>query len=832
MLAHFTRMAFKALFRFKLHTAISLLSLVIGFTCFVSAIILSNYSQSFDRGFPNADRIFNVMIRARGDSPLPDRFPIVNEPTAKYMRSYFPDIPNIVKASAGFPASVTVGDQNIALDTKYVEDRFFDIFPLETVYGIGQGEDLPPNSVMLTENGARKLFGRTDVVGERLLVENRYDVVVAGVAKTLDFPSHLESSINFFRTELYMPMALQDQFRREARIEAGVDPDADQWGNQSNFVYVEIPEDMPFDLDDFNSQLDEFVAAVMPEERVEIQSFDLLPVNELIATQMAFITGGFNLTDILIVAGALVLLIGCLNYSNLVIAQLSLRSQEIGVQKILGSKRSLLLLQYCYESLIFMVIALTITLAILGFAIVRLDAAGIVGVSLGMLLDPALWLAIVAVLVVIVAIAGGYPAIRTAWVPLVTLMRPKGSNGYSGRMRALMVGVQFFISGTLMILAVVMFMQNGAMTQQLDANTNDMKVVVQVSTDTFTVEPDLLITELENHPSVLSITRVENRPWEISNSSSSYSLTPDTNATTFELSRHTVGYDYAETMNQPIIAGRDFERDRALDVMPNIARVDPASGPYSILINDKGARAMGWESAEDALGESIYLHVGPPTTQQEFTLELRIIGGMSEQKYQFIDFAAFGSEGDVYVLRPESAQYLVIRVVRDNVNEALQHIDSTWNRLMPDIPLQREFVDDLFYQSYGMFLGVSVSIGALSIFGFFVASIGLLGNATFITNIRKKEVGIRKVMGASSGRLLRMLLLDFAKPILIANALAWPLGYVLANGYTTLFAAHLDLTIWPFLISLGLSAAIAFAAVFSQSWKSARVRPASVLRYE
>jgi putative ABC transport system permease protein len=832
MIAHFTRMAFKALLRFKLHTAIGMLSLVIGFTCFITAILLANYSASFDKGFENADRIYNVIIRARGDSPLPDRFPIVNEPTARYMRSYFPDIPNIAMGSSGFPQTVTVDDRSIALDTKYVEERFFDIFPLETLYGIGRGESLPPNSVMLTENGAQKLFGRTDVVGERLLVENRYDVVVAGVAKTLDFPSHLESSIAFFRTELYMPMAMQQEFQRQARIEAGVDPDADQWGNQSNFVYVEIPEDMPFDLADFNRQLDEFVEAVMPADRAAIQSFDLLPTNQLIATQMAFITGGFNLTDILIVAGALVLLIGCLNYSNLVIAQLSLRSQEIGVQKILGSKRSVLLLQYCYESLLFMLIALLLTLLIIAFAITQLTAAGIVGVSLNMLLDPSLWLAILLVLAVIVAIAGGYPAIRTAWVPLVTMMRPKGSNGYSGRMRAAMVGIQFFISGTLMILAVVMFQQNGAMTQQLDANTSDMKIVAMVSTDTFTVEPELLINELTQHPSVLSVTRVSNVPWEISNSSSSFSRSPDINATTFELSRHTVGHDYSETMNQPIIAGRDFDRQRTLDVMPNISRVDPSSGPYSVIINDKAARSMGWSDAAAAIGEPIYLHVGPPTTEQEFTLALQIVGGMSEHKYQFIDFAAFGSEGDIYMLRPEAAERLVIRVSRDNLNDALQHIEATWSRLMPDIPLQREFVDDLFYQSYGMFLGVSVSIGALSIFGFFVASIGLLGNATFITNIRRKEVGIRKVMGASSNRLLRMLLLDFAKPILIANALAWPLGYVLASAYTSLFAAHLDITLWPFLLSLGLSALIAFAAVFSQSWKSARVRPAMVLRYE
>jgi len=120
----------------------------------------------------------------------------------------------------------------------------------------------------------------------------------------------------------------------------------------------------------------------------------------------------------------------------------------------------------------------------------------------------------------------------------------------------------------------------------------------------------------------------------------------------------------------------------------------------------------------------------------------------------------------------------------------------------------------------------------LSTLGFLISSIGLLGNATFITNIRQKEVGIRKVMGASSGRLLRMLLLDFAKPIIIANAIAWPVGFFIANTYISLFAARAELTITPFLVSLLLSALIAVVAVASQSWKSARVRPAMVLRYE
>lgn len=831
MFAHFTKMAFKALIRFKLHTIISLASLVIGFLCFISAILLSNYASSFDRHFPNADNIYNIMIRAVGDSPLPDRFPIVNQPTARYMRTAFPEIPNIARASSGFPVDATVNGQTVSLDTKFVEPRFFDIFPLETLHGINAGEELPPNSVMISETAAQRVFGRTDVVGERLLLSNKQDLMVVGVAKTLEHPSHLESSIAFFNTELYVPMEIQEREVRERVIAAGGDPDADQWGNQSDFVYLEFPEGMEVDVDEFNQRLNDFVQAYMPSERAEVQTFELLPVRDLVPTQMAFITGGFSITDILIVAGSLVLLIGCLNYSNLVIAQLSLRSQEIGVQKILGAKRSLLVLQYCYESLLSLGIALAVTLLILLYVLSQLSDS-MVGVSPSMLLNPGLWLSLVMVLTIIVAIAGGYPALRTVLVPLVNMLRPKGSSGYSGRLRALMVGIQFFISGTLMILAMVMFAQNNAMTQQLDGGVLDPKIAISVTTDTFTVDPELLTTQLKQHPGVLSVTQVDTQPWNISSSSISFSREPDPNATTLEMSRHWVAYEFTETMSQPLNAGRDFSRERNSDRVPPYAELTPAGGPYSIIIDDQAAQSFGWENAVVSIGESVFWHVGPPTIDRELLIEYVIIGAMSERKYEFIDFSSFGVQGHVYMLKPDSANYMIVKASRANLNEAIQHIESTWSTLMPDVPLRREYVDDLFYNFYGIFLSVSVAIGALSIFGFFVASIGLLGNATFITNIRRKEVGIRKVMGASSGTLLKMLILDFAKPILIANALAWPLGYVMANAYVSLFAARAEVTLVPFLVSLLLSAAIAFAAVFSQSWKSARVRPAMVLRYE
>ena len=832
MLAHFIKMALKALVRFKLHSAINFLSLGFGFICFVAAILLANYMNSYDQQWPNADRIYNVVIRNVGEGTGPDQFPIVNDPAARYLRSYFPDIPNIVKASMGDLDNVTIDGQAHTVTSRYVEERFFDIFPVEFLFGLETGQALPPNTGVITEQAAMRLYGRLDVVGERLLIDNEHDIAIAAVVKRLESPSHLNSGVPLFSSDFFFPMEIRDNANRRRRIAAGVDPDADQWANQSNYVYIEIPEDMDFDQESFHQELNEFVQATLPEDLRDSQTYELIPVNQLVMSTLSFVTAGFSITTVLIVAGVLVLLIGCLNYSNLVIAQLSLRSQEIAIQKILGSKRGLLIVQYCFESLLFVALTLAIVMLVMSGVLSVMGSFGIIGVGPAMLLNPRLWLSLLFVITIIVLIAGCYPAFRTVTVPLISMMRPTGSGGYSGRLRALMVGTQFFISVTLMILAFVMFAQNSTMTQQLDGEVADPKLIVATAVDTFSADFELVKNELQSHPGVLSVSQVDLTPWSISSSPINLSRSADLNESAVLIGNRNIGYDYADTMDVSILAGRNYSRDRANDRFPNFKNITANGGPYSILLDDRAAQALGFENAQASVGQSIYRHLEPPSVDRELAIELVVIGAIDKLKYQFVDFGVFGITGDALTLAPEFANLMVIKISKENVNDALIHIDETWNSLMPDIPLKREFVDNLFYLGYNIFLSISVAIAALSTLGFLIASIGLLGNATFITRIRQKEVGIRKVMGASSSRLFGMLLLDFAKPILIANAVAWPVGYAVGNTYISLFAARAELTFFPFLVSLTLSAAIAIGAVASQSWKSARVRPAMVLRYE
>ena len=174
-------------------------------------------------------------------------------------------------------------------------------------------------------------------------------------------------------------------------------------------------------------------------------------------------------------------------------------------------------------------------------------------------------------------------------------------------------------------------------------------------------------------------------------------------------------------------------------------------------------------------------------------IEIVVIGAIGAQKYQFVDFGSFGVQGNIVYLMPDNANNMIIKISKNNINDSLQHIDDTWNQLMPEMTLKRDFVDNLFYQAYKLFLGISAAIGTLSVFGFLIASIGLFGNATFITNIRHQEVGIRKVMGrkAVAGCYACCYWIS-AKPIFIANVFAWPVGYLIANTYVSMFATRTE----------------------------------------
>ncbi|PHS16289.1 MAG: hypothetical protein COA78_04090 [Blastopirellula sp.] len=832
ILMHIVRMAFTAFFRFKLHSFINLVSLVFGFVCFVLTMSLSNYINSFDKHFPNADSIY-TLIRSVETASGGGALPMVSQPLSAYLRTEFPELEQVVRATPPTETDVKFDDTSISMGIRFVENGFLNIFPLEMLSGALNSSNLQPNTALISENAARKTFGTIDVIGQNLLLANQFDVTIVGVIRKFEKPSHIESAFEALSSDLIVPIEVHDRIMGPRRTAAYGNSNADDWNNILYYTYLQFPPGDNINEEAFQNRLDNFTERVVPKNPDYTLSYSIQPLNKLTVSLVNSVFGSIDVSSIISAAGYLILLVACLNYSNLTIAQLSIRSQEIGVQKILGAKRWLLVLQYSLECLIFILMPLILAFILLWLIMNAADSRGFVGVNSSLLLDGSLWTRLLLALAVVIAIAGSYPAIRTVTVPLVTLLRPKGASGYSGKLRSIMVGTQFLISGTLIIFSFVVFNQNQMMTEQLDGDTADPKMAITVSMINVDVDPSVLQSELENHPGILSTTLTATTPWSLGFTDISLSTSPDQNSAKIRVVNQIVGFNFAKTLDVPFIAGREYDESRASDSFP--APSDTAAlalGPYSIVVDRATIKALGFESAEDAIGQVIYRHLSPPLVDSPIAIAQTIIGVTGQQKFQIIDYARFGLRGNVYSLQPDRLRYVIIRSTRSELSAAIRHMESTWENLAPGVSLQYRFLDDLFYSSYQIFVSLGMFITLLSIFGFVIASIGLLGNATFITNIRRKEVGIRKVMGASSTRLLRMLLLDFAKPVLIANAISWPLSYVAANAYISLFSVQASITIAPFLISLLISVSIASLSVGFQAWKSAKAHPAAILRYE
>ena len=215
-----------------------------------------------------------------------------------------------------------------------------------------------------------------------------------------------------------------------------------------------------------------------------------------------------------------------------------------------------------------------------------------------------------------------------------------------------------------MILAFVMFAQNSTMTQQLDGEVADPKLITTTAVDTFSADFELVKNELQSHPGVLSVSQVDLTPWSISSSPINLSRSADLNESTVVIGNRNIGYDYADTMDVSFLAGRNYSRDRANDRFPSLRNINANGGPYSILLDDRAAQALGFENAQASVGQSIYRHLEPPSVDREMAIELVVIGAIDKLKYQFVDFGVFGITGDALTLAPEFANLMVIKILK------------------------------------------------------------------------------------------------------------------------------------------------------------------------
>jgi putative ABC transport system permease protein len=495
--------------------------------------------------------------------------------------------------------------------------------------------------------------------------------------------------------------------------------------------------------------------------------------------------------------------------------------------KVLGAKSRDVFVQSLVEAIMLVVAALGLAMLAAEIAMPIVNEATSFTLDMPYTTSPTLWATLVAIVGGVGMLAGGYPAYLLARIRPVQMLAGGGGRSGSRVLRRLLVGGQFTIACILLILVGVMFMHNREM-RALGVNAAaDPIVVIDSTLPRDETTRDALVAALAADPGVLAVSATAVTPWALDQLNAvAVSRTGDANAQATPYLLNLVDYDFFTTVDTPLLAGRAFARDRGSDRV--VAGNTPAENatPQRAVVDRSFARRFGWTDPADAVGKAVFRRVG----NQGLARPIEIIGVVEDVPYKLVSYG-MGS-ASIFLLNPGDTRMLLVRVARQNLPATLAHIDRTWDEFSPSIPIKRRFMDELFDQNFEIFEIFNHVFAGLAAFAVLVACIGLFGSATYATGRRVREIGVRKTLGASSDNIVRMLLWDFSKPVLVANAIAWPLGFGLMQAYFSMFVFRAALTVVPFAASLVLTLAVAWLAVAAQSYAAARVQPGKVLRSE
>lgn len=507
------------------------------------------------------------------------------------------------------------------------------------------------------------------------------------------------------------------------------------------------------------------------------------------------------------------------------------RAREIGLRRVVGATRLHLVRQYLLEAAVLGAAALILVLASVAAALPLIDRALGFDLSLSSLAQPDIWLLVLGLLATVTLIGGAYPALVLSSIRPIDALRGGTVRPGPRFVPTVLVGVQF-AAASFLLLAVLLMLKQNALLQRLGIQPgHDPVVVISNNLTQLHVDYETLRAELMADPHIRSVSAVRSPPWFSGGQHVMVLATPQASSSSHWAILNPVAYDFFSTFDIKLLAGRAFDRQH--DDTFTWGGFTRPGGPRTattqedaVIIDRTLAREMGWLNPADAVGRRVYDRAMALLGQVHV---MRIIGVADDGYPRLIGPS---TDSNLYVLSTAAAGVPVIRVARDGVAAGLAHIEAVWERLVPRVPLQRTFADELFNMAYAQFAQDSTIMAALAAFAFLIAVMGLCGMAIHVASRRTREIGIRKTLGASASRLTFMLLRDFARPVVIANILTWPAAYLAGMMYLKLFVQRTPMTPWPFATSLVLTLGIAWLAVSGQAIRAATVKPARVLYQE
>jgi putative ABC transport system permease protein len=820
----------------------NVLTLALGLACFVVVYAFVMFWRHAEEHFANADRIVvltqNVEFLDGGVKLVDDTgTPGV---AAGYLEAEFPTIEQTARAvPVGVPeATLSSGDRAVRRNTFAVDPEFLEIFDLPFVAGDARAALRSPRSAVVTQELAAQLFGDAEPLGRAVRIQNAVDAVVTGVIGRIPEPSHMgRSATALLKFDMLVSRDVLEAIRDPQRRPGDPPPPEDWVGNTNATTYILLPRDGTLTLESLRAGLESFGARHLPAEIAKAAKigFGALPVRALLGKSVdgelfTFGGSGLSVTSVLLTLGTLVLGVACVNYANLATARAARRAHEVGLRKALGARPAQVMLQHLLEAA--MLTAIALVLALVLFRLIEPPLARLAGVDFGaiVLAEPTFWLGLLAVTLAATLVAGAYPAFALARVLPLSALRSSRARIGPRALATLLVGGQFAVASFLLIAVTITALQNRELLRTGLGTGTDRLVIIENDRRVSKVATKTLRDELANLPQVTAVTEIGGPPW-LSLGMVGVSTTQGMDAIMKTSMNYTVGYGFFEVFDIPLVAGRVFSPERFATDFPEPppVRGQASAAPRAVVVDRAFIAQLGYASPEAAVDQLVYF---PERLMSAFGLPpqpLRMIGVVEDK--QFTLLGPSGASGTMYQLEPE-LRFQIARVRGDDVAGALDNIDAVWRKLSPGVAIDRKFLDDVFNDAYTTFARIGTLFTALAAIAFVICVSGLFGMATLVAGRRTREIGVRKTLGGSAAQMVRMLLRGFSVPVVVANLIAWPAAYVAARSYLDMLIAPIEITVWPFLLSLLVTLGIAWIAVSGQTLRAAHMKPADVLRHE
>jgi putative ABC transport system permease protein len=803
MLKNYFKIAVRNLWKYKTNSFISIIGLSLGIGCFLLLATYVLHEIRYDRFQTNGEHIVRVNFLFQSGESEPVHVAVTPTAVAPTFAREFGEIKEAVRVYPYSGGGAVAVKYNDALFNEkkvlFADASFFKIFPTEFIEGDQATALSQPNSVVIDETTARKYFGAESAIGKSVTMNEKLTMQVTGVIT--DVPSYSHIKFNLLGSYSTLPRSKTETF-----------------DSASDYTYLLLQPEAK--VETLQAKVDQFAAKNLnnPQDpstkvRLGLEAFNRIHLYSNVSAGME-VSGNYKYVYILSGVGLLILIIACINFINLVTARSAVRAREVGVRKVMGAARTQVFRQYLFECGLITLAAIFVGLVIafLGFPII----SNISGNTLGFGIWPStsVILLLFALAISVTLLSGLYPAAVLSGFEPIKVLKGKvlAANSGSG-LRSALVVFQFtvsilFIIGTIIANQQLHFIQN----KNLGLNPSQI-IVLDVGSGISAMKLEAMKNELLNNPIVKSVTASYDSPVNVQGS---YTITASDKPQNFQLNITAIPVekDFVPTLGMRLLAGQNFNNTDILQATADSF----ALRKYAFILNESAVKALGWTTAT-AIGKMVNMNGRE---------------GAVKAVAEDFHFRSLHEKIGPIAIIPEYSYFgkVMVKIAGNESTQAIELLKKNWKENFPMRPFEYHFLDQEFDEMYKAETRVSSILAVFSGITILISCLGLFALIAFISEQRTKEIGVRKVLGASVASIVMLLSKDFVKLMLIAIAIATPAAWYVMDKWLADFAYQVEMSPWTFGI-VGLAAIlIALFTISFQSVKAALMNPVKSLKSE